>query len=360
MTRYSVDRFREAVLRMYLRIAVAISFPLALFYSLFIITPDRGLAMFAFALCALGIKWHIRHDEEGALKYAGWFVLALMLLMLYGVYISGRQIDHGAWVMIFPVAYAPIVSGRERGVWAVAGASAFATAAMLRPDPPTAITVVIFVAAYLTLTFIVLMLVYHNEQNIERLARLTVTDPLTKVYNRGHLKDVLMSEINRCRRNGLPLTVVMLDIDFFKAFNDNYGHLFGDSVLEQVALSLKRTAQRAGDAVFRYGGEEFCIVAPGLERADAHQFAEKLRTNIRALDVENRHSPHRQLTISVGFWCVRALDDVTPSELLLNADNALYRAKADGRNRVVDFDDIVVAAESGQALQAAGHVPRAT
>lgn len=348
------------MLRMYLRIAVMVAFPLSLLYALFVVTPDHGLAMFVFALCALVIKWRLRHGEEGALRYAGWFVLALLLLMLDGVYISSRHLDQGAWMMIFPVAFAPVVAARERLVWAAAGAAGFATVAMLRPDPPTATTVFIFVVAYLTLTFITLMLVRHNEQNIERLAHLTVTDPLTKVYNRGHLKDVLMSEINRCRRGGVPLTVVMLDIDFFKAFNDNYGHLFGDSVLEQVALSLQRTAQRAGDSVFRYGGEEFCVVAPGLNRDEAWHFAEKLRANIRALDIENRYSPHRQLTISVGFWCVHALDDVTPSELLLNADNALYRAKAEGRNTVVDFDAVATPAGGAAVPGTAAPAPRAT
>ena len=128
------------------------------------------------------------------------------------------------------------------------------------------------------------MLIRHNEQNIERLAQLSIIDPLTKAYNRGYLKDVMVSEINRCRRSGQPLTVIMLDIDYFKMFNDNYGHLFGDSVLEQVAEALKLAALRAGDYVFRYGGEEFCIVTSGLNRDEAWQFAEKLRQNIRALE----------------------------------------------------------------------------
>jgi diguanylate cyclase (GGDEF)-like protein len=146
-----------------------------------------------------------------------------------------------------------------------------------------------------------------------------------------------VSEINRCRRSGQPLTVIMLDIDYFKMFNDNYGHLYGDSVLEQVADALKQTAQRAGDYVFRYGGEEFCILTSGLGRDEARQFAEKLRLSVCALDIENTLSPHRRLTASAGFWCVSDVSEITPSALLLNADNALYRAKADGRNTVVDF-----------------------
>jgi diguanylate cyclase (GGDEF)-like protein len=340
MTRYSVQRFRAAVLHMHLRIAVLISFPLALLNFLFIATPDRGLVLFVFAGFALWLKWRTRHHSDDSLRYAGWFVLVILCVMLYGAYISNEQMHQEVWMMIFPIAFAPIVAARERIIWIIVGAVSLASIVMLRPDPLTAISAFVFVAAYLTLGFVTMMLVRHNEQNIERLAHLSIIDPLTKAYNRGYLKDVMVSEINRCRRSGLPLTVIMLDIDYFKMFNDNYGHLFGDSVLEQVAEALKHTALRAGDYVFRYGGEEFCIVTSGLDREEAGQFAEKLRHGIRALDIENQQSPHQHLTASAGFWCVSDLREITPSALLLNADNALYRAKDAGRNTVVDFDDI--------------------
>ncbi len=340
MTRYSVQRFRAAVLHMYLRLAVIITFPLALLNFLFIATPDRGLVLFGFAVFAFWLKWRTRHHGDDSLRYANWLVMAILSVTLYGAYVSSEQMHQEVWMMIFPIAFAPIVIARERVFWFIAGVISFAAIALLRPEPLTAISTFEFVTAYLILGFVTLMLVRHNEQNIERLAQLSIIDPLTKAYNRGYLKDVMVSEINRCRRNGQPLTVIMLDIDYFKMFNDNYGHLFGDSVLEQVAEALKLAALRAGDYVFRYGGEEFCIVTSGLNRDEAWQFAEKLRQNIRALDIENVQSPHRQLTASAGFWCVADLREITPSALLLNADNALYRAKDAGRNTVVDFDEI--------------------
>lgn len=340
MTRYSVQRFRAAVLHMHLRIAVLISFPLSLLNFVFISTPDSGLVLFSFALFALWLKWHTRHHSDDSLRYAAWFLMAILCVMLYGAYISNEQMHQEVWMMIFPIAFSPIVVARERIIWMIVGALSFAAVVMLRPDPLTAISAFVFVAAYLTLGFITLMLVRHNEQNIERLAHLAIIDPLTKAYNRGYLKDVMTSEINRCRRSGLPLTVIMLDIDYFKMFNDNYGHLFGDSVLEQVAEALKQAALRAGDYVFRYGGEEFCIVTSGLNRDEAGQFAEKLCQGIRALNIENRQSPHHRLTASAGFWCISDLREITPSALLLNADNALYRAKDAGRDTVVDFDNI--------------------
>ena len=340
MTRYSVQRFRAAVLHMYLRIAAIVSLPLSVVYFLFIPTPDDGLVLFTFGLLALWLKWHTRHESEESLRFANWVVLAFMCMMLYGTFTSTERLHQEVWVMIFPIVFAPIVAERERIVWMVAGVVSFATAVLMRPEPLTATSAFALVTAYLTLGFVTLMLVRHNEQNIERLAHLSIIDPLTKVYNRGYLKDVIVSEINRCRRAKHALTVIMLDIDYFKMFNDNYGHLFGDNVLEQVADVLKRTAQRSGDYVFRYGGEEFCIITSVISRDEALQFAEKMRLNIYALGIENQQSPHRYLTASVGFWCVSDLNEITPSALLLNADNALYRAKDAGRNAVVDFDTI--------------------
>lgn len=349
MTRYSVERFRAAVLHLYLRLAVIITLPLSLVYYVLEITPSKGLVAFTFALFALWLKWHTRHDSEESLRYAGWFVLATMCLMLYAAYITNATLRQEVWMMIFPIIFAPIVAARERIVWVAMGAVSLASVLMLRPEPLTSISIFIFVIAYLTLCFITMMLVRHNEQNIERLAHLSVIDTLTNVYNRGYLKDVLVSEINRCRRSDQPLTIIMLDIDYFKVFNDNYGHLYGDSVLKQVAEALKRTAQRAGDYVFRYGGEEFCIVTSGLNRDEAWKFAEKLRVCICELGIENRQSPHCRLTASAGYWCVSDFSEVTPSALLMSADSALYRAKAAGRDKVVDFDEIPpTVSESGQ------------
>lgn len=338
VTRYSVRRFRAAVLQMYLHIATLIALPLSALYFLFFATPDRGAAPLAFALFALWLRWRTRHDSEESLRYANWFVLALMCLALYGAYVSNRSLPQEVWVMILPVTFAPIVAARERITWCAAGVLSLAAVLMLRPEPLSALPVFLFVIAYLTLCYIVMMLVRHNEQNIQRLAHLTVIDPLTNVYNRGYLQEVLASEINRCRRGGQALTVIMLDIDYFKTLNDDYGHLYGDSVLERVAAALKHAAQRAGDHVFRYGGEEFCILASGLDRDEAWQFAEKLRLGISALNIENRGAPQRLLTVSAGFCCVSELGEATAGGLLFNADNALYRAKAAGRDTVVDFD----------------------
>lgn len=274
-----------------------------------------------------------------------------MSLMMYGSFTSNERLHQEVWVMIFPIVFAPIVSQRERIVWMAAGAVGFAAAVLMRPEPLSAPSAFALVTAYLTLSFVTLMLVRHNEHNIERLAHMSIVDPLTKVYNRGHLNEVLVSEYNRCKRSHQSLTVIMLDIDHFKLLNDTYGHLYGDDVLERVAASLKHAAQRAGDYVFRYGGEEFCILTSGLNRSEASQFAEKMRIGVSALAIEHSRSPQGHLTASAGFWCVSDLAPVTQSALLLNADNALYRAKAAGRNTVVDFEDVADAGTAPSQVQ---------
>lgn len=347
MTRYSVQRYRAAVLRMYLRIALLLTLPLSVLYYLMDETPDRGLVALSFALFVVWLRWRTRHDSEESLHYVNWFVLAMLGLMLYGIFISNEQLRQEIWMMIFPISFAPVVAARERIVWTVVGAASITAAMLLRPELSTTLTTMVHVIAFLTLSFVTMMLVRHNEQNIERLAHLTIIDPLTKAYNRGYLNEVLAGEINRCRRSNQPLTLVMLDIDYFKMLNDDYGHLYGDNVLEQVTAALKQSAQRAGDYVFRYGGEEFCILTSGLARDEAWKFAEKLRLCISALNIESARSPYHHLTASIGFWCVSDLREISPTVLLLNADNALYRAKAAGRNTVVDFDSIPVGDEMG-------------
>lgn len=347
MTLYSVQRFRAAVLRMYLRIALLVTLPLSVLYFVMDQTPDRGAVSFAFVLFIIWLKWRIRNDSETSLRLVNWFVLAMLCLMLYGTYISNTQLRQEEWMMIFPITFAPIVAARERILWTVVGAASISCVMVLRPEAATVVTTFVYVIAFLTLSFVTLMLVRHNEHNIERLAHLSIIDPLTKAYNRAYMKDVLAGEINRCKRNQQALTIIMLDIDHFKMLNDTYGHLCGDNVLERVAEALKQTAQRAGDYVFRYGGEEFCILTSGLAADEAWQFAEKLRTNVKALEIENRRTPQGHLTASIGFWRVLELDEVTPSVLLLNADNALYRAKNTGRDKTVDFAEIENHLEGG-------------
>jgi diguanylate cyclase (GGDEF)-like protein len=156
-------------------------------------------------------------------------------------------------------------------------------------------------------------------------------DPLTRTRNRGALFSSLQREWELARRHGQPLSVIMLDVDHFKAVNDTYGHAVGDAVLKQVADCITRCV-RASDIVFRYGGEEFLILLSNTPQDGAMHLAERIRLELaRHTHVAGGGTPLR-VTASLG---VAALYDGDSKELLLtHADQALYRAKHGGRNRV--------------------------
>lgn len=177
-----------------------------------------------------------------------------------------------------------------------------------------------------------------NEQLREvnhRLERLSLTDALTEIANRRHFGGVLEQEWRRAQRAGLPLSLVMLDLDHFKAYNDAYGHPAGDRCLHTVAQTLRDSLRRAGDLAARYGGEEFVLLLPETDAHGVAQFAERLRTVVEELGIVHEHSPVAPcVTASLGVATVFPRDGVTPEMLVEEADRALYRAKHDGRNRV--------------------------
>jgi diguanylate cyclase (GGDEF)-like protein len=168
-----------------------------------------------------------------------------------------------------------------------------------------------------------------------RLERLSSLDGLTGVANRRRFDEVLDLEWRRASRSGTEVSLVMLDLDYFKDFNDTNGHLAGDERLRQVAHALAGTLGRAGDFVARYGGEEFVVLLPGMAEADAWALAERLRASVEALGLTHNASPvSGVVTLSAGVATRMAEERTSPAALLSAADEALYRAKREGRNRV--------------------------
>lgn len=166
----------------------------------------------------------------------------------------------------------------------------------------------------------------------EALREQATRDPLTCLWNRYSILDILNREVNRANRDGSGLGVIMADLDHFKRVNDTYGHLAGDAVLRETARRMQ-AAVRNYDAVGRYGGEEFLVVLPGSGDFSAMQLAERLRETICA---EAISIPEGSLlaTMSLGVTAWKRGAYPTPEMLLRAADEALYRAKASGRNRV--------------------------
>jgi len=169
-----------------------------------------------------------------------------------------------------------------------------------------------------------------------KLERLATLDGLTGVSNRRHFDAFLEQEWKRTIRSQAPLSLIMIDIDFFKMFNDTYGHQAGDECLRQVAKVLQDTIPRATDLVARYGGEEFSVVLANTRAHDSANIAEKLRSNVELL-----HIPHKEskavdhVTISLGVATSVPHKTSAPQSLIAAADQALYRAKEGGRNRVI-------------------------
>lgn len=178
------------------------------------------------------------------------------------------------------------------------------------------------------------------EQANNELRLLSTTDPLTNVYNRRYLDEALMLECKRAKRASQHLALIMLDIDHFKPVNDHYGHAVGDRCLRAVAEALKDVVQRPGDLLARYGGEEFVLVLPDTDEVQALQVAEKTRAAVAALKLNHEGEP-LPLTISAGVAAAVPSGEETSEFLLMAADRALYRAKDDGRNRVVPASQLV-------------------
>jgi diguanylate cyclase (GGDEF)-like protein len=181
-------------------------------------------------------------------------------------------------------------------------------------------------------------------------------DPLTDLYNRRHLEISLHRELARAQRHGFPVSLIMMDVDHFKAFNDTNGHEAGDEVLRQVAHVLKRHT-RAEDVACRYGGEEFLVVLPGCAVDDAYSKAEAIREAVAQLQVMSRGSALPRITLSLGIACYPQ-DGDRMEDLIGGADAALYQAKAKGRNCITASNapgDIVLFEPRGrQGERAAG------
>jgi diguanylate cyclase (GGDEF)-like protein len=158
---------------------------------------------------------------------------------------------------------------------------------------------------------------------------------LTGVANRRRFDEILQREWQRATRSGAALSLIFADIDFFKPYNDHYGHQAGDDCLKQVAEALQQTVHRPADLVSRYGGEEFVIVLPETAAEGALAVAEKVLSNIAHLRIPHATSGvSNYLTLSVGVATRSPTGDEAPENLIGAADQALYCAKEHGRNRI--------------------------
>ncbi|EIC23179.1 GGDEF domain-containing protein [Thiorhodovibrio frisius] len=173
------------------------------------------------------------------------------------------------------------------------------------------------------------------KQANEELERMAMKDGLTSLANRRFLDQRLREEWQRLKREQGFLAVVICDIDYFKRFNDHYGHQSGDTCIVKVARALQHGLQRPGDLAGRYGGEEFLMLLPNTDIQGAAITAERLRSAVEALAIKHAKSDVRYVTMSFGVAAAIPQEDCSAEHLVSLADEALYRAKDQGRNRVV-------------------------
>jgi diguanylate cyclase (GGDEF)-like protein len=198
-------------------------------------------------------------------------------------------------------------------------------------------TMLINIAISLVITLIVLAIAgvtLGNDQ--KKLEAMATTDKLTGLVNR-QLFDILFNQaISSCRRHKTPLALLLIDIDYFKAVNDSYGHQVGDQVLQAVAKELDASLRNGDDKLFRWGGEEFLVLSTDCNPEQTAQLAERIRTRVESLAV---YHDKATIKVSVSIGTAQYTEDDTSALLIARADRALYRAKSQGRNRVVIAED---------------------
>ena len=173
----------------------------------------------------------------------------------------------------------------------------------------------------------------HQYKLLDQLAHL---DGLTEIPNRRRFEEVFQKEWTRSARNGTPFSLAMIDVDFFKQYNDHYGHAMGDLTLQKIAKALDSGMKRPADLIARYGGEEFVMVLPETDAAAARVVAERALQKVVDLNIPHRYSQAADhVSVSLGLVTIY-MDNTTPPQTFLNtADQNLYLAKQNGRNRIV-------------------------
>jgi len=169
----------------------------------------------------------------------------------------------------------------------------------------------------------------------KKLEMVSNTDALTDTANRRLFDEVLAKEVSRNSRQETSIALILCDIDFFKQYNDSYGHQEGDKCLRRVAGAIKKASSRSADLVARYGGEEFAVILPNTSEEQAVKMAQKIQSEVKALEIRHkRSSVSEYVTISLGVVAMVPDRNTTMSALIEDADKALYDAKNEGRNRV--------------------------
>lgn len=283
--------------------------------------------------CAISM-WAVRRYRGLAVSLSNIGVFLTILMTLSGIYLQEPDILVAHWVMAVPVVAFVLCRSRVAVMWTVATVLGVIAVHVLRPQNLSSASTAMLIIGLIAISLGLYAFANHIEQNERLMVEMGNTDALTGTLNRRAFSEVLPAESNRALRNSATMALFMIDVDHFKQYNDCYGHIRGDGVLVCIAEVLRHAARRSGDFVFRYGGEEFCILCSSLDMARVAEMAERIRADVEALALEHQGSPLGTVSVSVGYCHVSPLEVLTPHALIEAADKALYLAKANGRNRV--------------------------
>lgn len=278
------------------------------FVVTYFISSAAGVHLFYFTLAGMAaLMFATRQDME----FLGWLVLSAVLFV-----IAHFSFPPGTTPLVIPSPYIEVMyAGSAVGAMAIAGI----LAQLFRMEIDQAETALM-----------------RSNQELERISGI---DSLTGLANRRTMDAHLEREWRRLKRLRQPMSVLLFDVDYFKAYNDHYGHLAGDECLQRVANTLSAIVQRSSDLVARYGGEEFVILLPGTGCDDAIQLADQVRSRVMALRIVHEHSGLMPVvTLSAGVACADPNEIDDAQALLRRADEALYTAKREGRNRVIYWE----------------------
>jgi len=178
------------------------------------------------------------------------------------------------------------------------------------------------------------MAIWHDISDKKRVEELVSIDPMTRLYNRRHLENEMTRVLQTHARSKESFAFLMIDIDYFKLFNDFYGHQRGDTALISVATKIKESLKRGGDTAYRFGGEEFCVILQQCTAEGALAVAQNVLEGVREIGLKHQKSPFGIVTVSIGVALLGADENRDFDAAVKAADSALYEAKRDGRNRV--------------------------
>lgn len=277
------------------------------------------------------------HDDNSVRISIGSFIFCAQVILILVVLNQGRRSTAGRGQYFIAIGVAPAIPAFVfRGFLAATGHAD----KVLISTPNQVQTMSLLISIVSVILVAIGVLIMSKEQSEDRSRLLAVEDKLTGLANRRSIDDTLKKEWANASRYDRPLAIIMLDVDFFKKFNDRYGHQPGDECLKSISRVLQESAQRANDLAARYGGEEFLLILPDTDHTNARLIAENVCASIANLKIPHEQSTFRVVTASAGISVLSNKSYENIAGLLRGADSALYQAKQMGRNQAQLVSDL--------------------